>query len=107
MAIIGKFKLKAASGEYIGHIATLSAGEIGCKFRPTNYTSSHAPSYHLVTDGGCELGAAWTQTAEGRSYHSVKLDSPFVSEPAYAALFTTDNEEYNLVWNRDQRNSRR
>jgi hypothetical protein len=39
--------------------------------------------------------------------HSVKLDSPFVSEPAYAALFAADNEEYNLVWNRDQRNSRR
>ena len=107
MAIIGKFKLEPASGEYIGHIATLFAGEVGCRFRPTNYTSSHAPSYHLVTDGGCELGAAWTQTADGRSYLSVKLDNPFAAESAYAALFATDNGEYNLMWHRDQRNSHR
>ena len=107
MAIIGKFKLEPASGEYIGHIATLFAGEVGCRFRPTNYTSSHAPSYHLVTDRGCQLGAAWTQTADVRCYESVKLDSPFATEPAYAALFAADNGEYNLMWNRDQRNSHR
>jgi uncharacterized protein (DUF736 family) len=35
------------------------------------------------------------------------LDSPFAAEPAHAALFAADNGEYNLVWNRDQRNSRR
>jgi len=35
------------------------------------------------------------------------LDGPFAAEPAYAALFAADNGEYNLVWNRDQRHSRR
>ena len=35
------------------------------------------------------------------------LDSPFAVEPAYAALFAADDGKYNLVWNRDQRHSRR
>jgi uncharacterized protein (DUF736 family) len=35
------------------------------------------------------------------------LDSPFAVEPAYAALFAADNGEYNPMWNRDQRHSRR
>src|SRR5262249_16372201 len=107
MAIIGKFKLEPASGEYIGHIATLFAGEVGCRFRPTNYTSSHAPSHHLVTDGDCELGAAWTQTADDRSHLPVNLHTPFRADPAYAALFATDSGGYNRVCHRGHRNSRR
>jgi uncharacterized protein (DUF736 family) len=35
------------------------------------------------------------------------LGSPFAVDPVHAALFAADNGEYNLVWNRDQRHSRR
>jgi hypothetical protein len=43
----------------------------------------------LLTETGCEVGAAWNKTARktGKAYISARLDSPFLSKPLNLALF--------------------
>jgi uncharacterized protein (DUF736 family) len=68
--IIGKFS-NAENGRITGFIDSLSR-DVGLTFVP----QSKGAAYIVVTDQGCEAG--WNRKSKdgGKSYISVKLDSP-------------------------------
>lgn len=81
--IIGKFTTQKE--RIIGKLdALLGSGKL--IFTP----SSRGPDYLVTADSsGCEVGAAWKRTSkDGKSYLSVRLDSPFLPGPVNCALFT-------------------
>jgi len=97
--MIGKFR-RAQNGRLEGVIETLS-GEIGAVFVP----APKGAAYNVLTDSGCELGAAWAKTSkDDKAYHSVKLDSPFLPKALNCALFssTQNPNEFHLVWDRPE-----
>ena len=95
--IIGKFT--QANGTYSGELATL-----GMRQSLTFEQAEGKVDYRIVSQG-VEVGAAWKRTSEksGRAYLSVKLDSPFLVTPIYAALIHQESGESILVWSRDER----
>jgi uncharacterized protein (DUF736 family) len=93
--IIGKFS-KSEGGKISGFIDSLH-GDTGLTFVP----QTKGAAYQIVTDQGCEVGAGWNKTSSGgKSFVSVKLDSPFLLAPINCALFSRDNNEFVLVWDR-------
>jgi uncharacterized protein (DUF736 family) len=59
----------------------------------------------VLTDTGCEVGAAWNKTAEktGKTYISARLDSPVLSKPVNVALFPAKEPgKHVLVWDRQK-----
>src|SRR5262252_7643272 len=94
--IIGKFT-KSEGGKLTGFIDSLH-GDIGLTFVP----QSKGAAYQIVTDRGCEVGAGWNKTSRegGKPFVSVKLDSPLLLAPINCALFSRDNNEFVLVWDR-------
>ena len=108
MANIGTFK-KLENGEFNGQITTLALQARGVRILPeTNRSNDKAPT-HRVMVGPVEIGAGWTNIAQGtnREYISVKLDDPSFNAPIFANL-TQDGDEgdnYSLIWSRrsDQR----
>ena len=103
MATIGTFKKSGT--EYQGEIVTLNVQAKNVRIVPeTGPASENAPS-HRVFVGRVEIGAAWSkQSAEKRSYLSVKLDDPSFNAPIYANLFDDeDGDGYSLIWSRPTR----
>ena len=51
-----------------------------------------------------EVGAGWNRKSKdgGKTYVSVKLDSPLLPAPLNCALFTRDDGTYVLVWDREK-----
>jgi uncharacterized protein (DUF736 family) len=93
--IIGKFS-KGEGGKLTGFIDTIH-GDIGLTFVP----QTKGAAFQIVTDQGCEAGAAWNKTSSGgKAFVSVKLDSPMLPTPISCALFSRDNNEFVLVWDR-------
>jgi uncharacterized protein (DUF736 family) len=96
--IIGKFHT-ADDGAITGELDALLLGR-------ANLTLEHSqqgPNYVVIlTETASEVGAAWNRSAKGKSYISVRLDSPFLPAPVNAALFPTRDGHYNLVWNRQK-----
>ncbi len=100
MATIGTFKKSGT--EYQGEIVTLNVQAKNVRIVPeTGPASENAPS-HRVFVGRVEIGAAWSkQSAEKRSYLSVKLDDPSFNAPIYANLVEAeDGEGHTLIWSR-------
>lgn len=101
MAKIGTFK--KVSGEFRGHITTLSVQAKSVRIAPEREPSGNAPS-HRVFIGDVEVGAAWEkQTQDKRPYLSVKLDDPSFTAPIFAQLFAGEGDEHDLVWSRQTR----
>lgn len=101
MARIGTFK--KVSGEFRGHIVTLSVQAQNVRITPEENPSGNAPS-HRVFVGEAEVGAAWEkQTQDKRPYLSIKLDDPSFTAPIFAQLFAGEGEEHDLVWSRQSR----
>jgi uncharacterized protein (DUF736 family) len=72
---------------------------MGLVFHP----QTNGADYRLMTDNGCEVGAGWKKTAKyGKSYVSVRLDSPFLSAPMNCALFGNKDGSHSLVWQREK-----
>ena len=96
--IIGKFQHE--DGVYTGSVPTLTAPSLSLRIAPTNQKGID----YTVTlgEGGIELGVAWKRTSEkGNEYISVKLDSPFLPEPANCAL-VKKADGFALLWNRKE-----
>jgi uncharacterized protein (DUF736 family) len=54
-------------------------------------------------DPETELGAAWVKTSKaGKTYLSVKLDSPVLATPINGALTRQQDSSYALMWNRKE-----
>ncbi|NQE65557.1 DUF736 domain-containing protein [Caulobacter sp. RHG1] len=100
MATIGTFK--KIGDEFQGDIFTLELQVQGVRFVPVSGRAGENPPSHLIHAGRVEIGVAWAQkTADGRPYHSVKLDDASLSAPINANLYETEtSEEYNLIWSR-------
>jgi len=96
--IIGKFT-KDGNG-YVGELTTLTHRQ-ALKFEPL----AEKKVDYIVTADGVEVGAGWKKTSQrsGSAYVSVKLDSPFLLAPVYAALIHQDDGGYILIWSRDDR----
>jgi uncharacterized protein (DUF736 family) len=94
--IIGKFT-RTEAGRISGFLDTIH-GDIGLTFVP----QTKGAAYQIVTDQGCEVGAGWNKTSKdgGKSFVSVKLDSPILLAAINCALFSRDNNEFVLVWDR-------
>jgi uncharacterized protein (DUF736 family) len=95
---IGTFQHE--NGAYTGTVQTIFGSSLAVRIAPTDLTGI---DYIVTLDGGeSELGVAWNRVGEkkGTKYVSVKIDSPFLANPAYCSLFTQKDGSYNLVWNR-------
>jgi uncharacterized protein (DUF736 family) len=82
--IIGKFQQE--NGVYVGSVPAFTGPSLPIRIAPTDRKGVD----YLVTlaGSGIELGVAWKRISskKGKEYVSVKLDSPFLSEPANCAL---------------------
>jgi uncharacterized protein (DUF736 family) len=103
--IIGNFTEQEQG--YAGVITTAGLRVTGVQFRPVPVKQGSGPDF--VVFGTCdgddfddfELGAAWTKTSKkGKTYLSVKLDSPALAEPINCALIAQANGSHVLVWQR-------
>jgi uncharacterized protein (DUF736 family) len=54
----------------------------------------------VFTETGIEVGAAWKKTGKGKSYVSVRLDTPAFQAPFNAAMFPGLDQEgsFILIW---------
>ena len=97
---IGHFKQKDDT-TYDGRMLSLTEEHITLFMAPVERRSENGPDYRILR-GDFEFGAAWKRTSkDGKSYLSVKLDSPLLPAPINAALIEIGDGGYMLVWNRD------
>ena len=105
MAVIGTF-VPTKDGGWTGIIRTLLI-DAKVRFVPNDNKENDAAPAFRVFVGECEIGAAWRKRSSGenaRTYLSVRLDDPTLSDPIAAALFAaTDGKESQLVWNSKRR----
>ena len=75
---------------FIGKLVTLTLNQ-ALKFEP-----AERGAHYQITLDGIEVGAAWKKTARdtGKTYLSVRLDSPFLPAPANGALIEQDDEPW-------------
>lgn len=101
MATIGTFT-KSGDG-FTGNVSTLTL-DANVQVRTADKTSDKAPDYRIFA-GRADIGAAWKKTSnEGRDYVSMKIDDPSLPAPILANLFEMNDEEYELIWSRPNRN---
>ncbi len=110
--IIGNFNYDKSTDTYHGTVSTLLIDRLEIQLRPTRRGSEREPDYRVVrdasNDGGVELGAAWTRKSDkGKSYLSVVLDDPSLSQTLNAALFPEADGKATLVWNRPRGEGRK
>jgi uncharacterized protein (DUF736 family) len=96
--IIGKFQ-KHDDGAISGELDALLLGRAKLSLERSEQGADYIV---ILTETASEVGAAWNRSAKGKSYISVRLDSPFLPAPVNAALFPTRDGGYNLVWNRQK-----
>ena len=98
---IGNFQ-NAADGRITGEMDALLVGRVKLSLVP----NGKGADYIVLTDTGCEAGAAWNKKAEktGKTYISARLDSPFLPAPINVALFPAkdDAAKHVLVWDRQK-----
>ena len=95
--IIGKFQQD--NGVYTGSVPAFTGQSLPVRITPTNQKGI---DYTVTLGDGIELGVAWKRTSEkGNEYVSVKLDSPFMPEPANCAL-VKKADGFALLWNRKE-----
>jgi uncharacterized protein (DUF736 family) len=97
---IGNF-YDAADGRITGDMEALLVGRLSLTFVP----NGKGADYSVLTDTGCEVGAAWNKTAKesGNAYISARLDSPFLPKPVNVALFPAkDAGKHVMVWDRQK-----
>jgi uncharacterized protein (DUF736 family) len=97
---IGHFQ-NAADGRITGNMEALLVGRLKLTFVP----NGKGADYTILTETGCEVGAAWNKTAKetGKAYISGRLDSPFLPKPVNVALFPAkDAGKHELVWDRQK-----
>jgi uncharacterized protein (DUF736 family) len=101
--IVGKFKFE--DGVYSGSIPSFTGSGLPVRITPS--TKKGVDHDVKIGDGGIELGVAWKKTSgKGNAYLSVKLDSPFLPEPANCALLRQDDGTHALVWKRAARDEK-
>jgi uncharacterized protein (DUF736 family) len=96
--IIGKFQ-NAENGQITGELDALFLGRMKLTFEP----NTKGADYSVMTETGCEAGAAWKKTSRegGKAYISVRFDSPFLATSLNAAMFPTKEAgRHILVWDR-------
>jgi uncharacterized protein (DUF736 family) len=96
--IIGHFQ-NAEHGRIVGQLDAMPAGRLKLTFEP----NSKGADYTVVTETGCEAGAAWKKTSReaGKAYISVRFDSPFLPTSLNAAMFPAKEAGHHiLVWER-------
>lgn len=96
--IIGKFQHE--DGVYTGSVPAFTGPSLPVQIAPTDQKGI---DYRVTLgESGIELGVAWKRTSEkGNEYVSVKLDSPFMAEPANCAL-VKKADGFALLWNRKE-----
>ena len=98
--IIGKFKTKE-DGRIGGELQALLFGRVNLTFQPNDKGADYTV---VFTETGTEVGAAWKKTSKegGKSFISVRLDSPVLSKPFNAAMFPGRDQAgtHILVWDR-------
>ena len=97
---IGHFKPKD-DASYDGKMLSLTGEHIALFMAPAERRGENGPDYRILC-GDFEFGAAWKRTSkDGKSYLSVKLDSPLLPAPINGALIEIGDGGYMFVWNRD------
>jgi uncharacterized protein (DUF736 family) len=100
MSIIGTFTVTHEGG-WSGTIHTLTLNT-KVRFIPNDTHGNDAMPAFKIFAGRSEIGAAWRRQSSGenpRTFLSVRLDDPCLSEPLQAALFESmDGKEAQLVW---------
>jgi uncharacterized protein (DUF736 family) len=80
-----------------GTVETIGTGKLVLAFVP----KTKGADFDIVTEGGCDVGAAWKMTAResGKDYLSVMLDGSFLAAPINCAMFKA-KDGHQLVWDR-------
>lgn len=104
MANIGTFTTEKDG--LVGTIRTLTLN-VKTKIVPNDdKTKENSPDFHVVTAGGCDIGAAWSKVSEAdREYLSVSLDDPSFPATVYARLYERQDGTHDLVWSRSKKRS--
>lgn len=102
MAVIG-YLIPSRDGDWIGSIRTLTI-DAKVHFTPNDDRhASNAPTFGVFV-GQSRIGHAWEARSGSetpKTYFSVKLDDPALTEPITAALFPADDGNTALlVWKR-------
>ena len=100
--IIGKFQTKE-DGRIVGELQALLLGRVNLTFQPNDKGADYTV---IFTETGTEAGAAWKKASKegGKSFVSVRLDSPVLSKPFNAAMFPSRDQAgtHVLVWDRPE-----
>jgi uncharacterized protein (DUF736 family) len=99
--IIGKF-WNSEDGRITGEVQALGIGQVDLTFQPNEKGADYTV---VFTETGTEVGVAWKKTSKkngGKSYISVRLDSPVLAAPFNAAMFPGRDHEgsFVLIWDR-------
>jgi uncharacterized protein (DUF736 family) len=91
---------------YIGYIDTAGLCVADVRFIRMPVKRSSGPDFVILAagdNGQFELGAAWIKTSQkGKSYLSVKFESPAFVAPINCALTKQADGSFALVWNRKE-----
>jgi uncharacterized protein (DUF736 family) len=101
---IGQFE-NGENGRISGELHVLPVGRVKLTFMPAGRGADYVIT---MTETGTEVGAGWKKTGKesGKPYISVRLDSPFLSEPLNVALFPAKEPgRHVMVWDRPRANA--
>jgi uncharacterized protein (DUF736 family) len=104
--VTGKFTQQGDG--YSGRLFGLGFGCRDVTFSPVLAKLGNGPDFVVLARPAddaeeFEIGAAWAKTSKaGKSYLSVKLDSPAWGQPINCALTKQQDGSHALVWNRKE-----
>ena len=104
---IGSFK--KIDGNYFGHIATAEIDLPRLGLKPVQSDNVNAPAFQVVKlNPGrrwVEIGALWRAASNrtGEVFYQGQVDDPSFMRALSVALFSTEDDGFNAVWNRRRR----
>jgi uncharacterized protein (DUF736 family) len=93
---------KQADGTLSGNLPSMNLH--GVSFEKVAKTKDKSPDYRITIEGA-ELGAAWIEQKEDKTYLRGQIDSPLFPVPVYFAVFQskTDANTYAVAWDRPKK----
>ena len=104
---IGSFK--KIDGNYFGHIATAEIDLPRLGLKPVQSDNDKAPAFQVMKLNPArrwvEIGALWraASNASGEIFYQGQVDDPSFARALPLALFSTEDDGFNAVWNRRRR----
>lgn len=101
---IGSFK--SVNGTLLGHIATSEINLARLGLKPVQSNHERAPAFEVMAMNPArrwvQIGALWEATANstGEVFYQGQIDDPSFKAPLPVALFGSEEDGFNVAWNR-------